>query len=150
MRFASCHPDRPYHAKNLCQKCYRYEGHKRRYSDPVVRAKAISKSRNWALSNPNRARDLDRKKNLWKKYNITLEDYNLMLKKQNGVCAICNKPETVVLKAKNISYLAVDHDHVTGVIRGLLCFKCNTALGFYEKNMCLIETIKTYISRGKI
>lgn len=48
-----------------------------------------------------------------------------MLEAQGGVCAICKGPET----KPNAKYLAVDHDHATGAVRGLLCNNCNRAIG---------------------
>ena len=54
-----------------------------------------------------------------------------MLEKQNGNCAICNKPEFNT-RGGIIRHLSIDHDHKTGKIRGLLCFKCNTKLGILE------------------
>jgi hypothetical protein len=62
-------------------------------------------------------------KDLQKKYGITLEEYNHILKEQNYGCAICGKNKT------NKRSLAVDHCHRTKQIRGLLCELCNTLLG---------------------
>ena len=59
-------------------------------------------------------------------YNITIEDYEAMLGKQGGVCAICGGTETKSSQQENFS---VDHCHTTGVIRGLLCNNCNRGLG---------------------
>lgn len=56
-------------------------------------------------------------------YNMTLEQYNLLKEKQNGVCAICFDI------CKSGRDLSVDHDHKTGRIRGLLCHNCNYVLG---------------------
>lgn len=61
-----------------------------------------------------------KEKNL-KQYGLSLDSYEEMLKKQDFKCKICNK--------QNKSVLAVDHDHKTGRIRGLLCFSCNVILG---------------------
>ena len=61
------------------------------------------------------------------KYNITLQDYNSMLKKQKFRCEICKK-----LKDKNKRSLGVDHNHRTGKVRGLLCAKCNIGIGLFE------------------
>lgn len=77
-------------------------------------------------------------RNYWlvKTYNITLVEYNSLLERQNGVCAICKLPE----KDNRIN-LAVDHDHSCcsgtknscgNCIRGLLCWGCNTTLGRLE------------------
>ena len=62
------------------------------------------------------------------KFGITLADYDKMLNNQNGVCAICGK---VNLTRRR---LAVDHNHKTGKVRGLLCGKCNKAIGLFEDN----------------
>ena len=66
-------------------------------------------------------------------YNITPEEYDLMLFQQGGVCAICKQPETVFDKrVGRIRSLAVDHDHENGNVRGLLCARCNHMLGKIE------------------
>jgi hypothetical protein len=75
---------------------------------------------------------------LKRNYNITIEDYNKLFEKQQGKCAICGKHQNE-LKRK----LAVDHNHITGEIRGLLCGNCNKILGFaYEDINILQNTIK--------
>lgn len=66
-------------------------------------------------------------------FGMTVEQYEAMHENQNGLCAICEKPET----AKNnfdtsARKLAVDHDHATGKIRALLCTRCNTMLGLAD------------------
>lgn len=90
----------------------------------------------------------------WKlksKYGITLEQYNDLLKKQNGVCAICLSLETRTYKNKNIvvESLCVDHDHETGKIRGLLCHKCNSALGLFMESEESLEKAINYLKNGK-
>lgn len=66
------------------------------------------------------------------KYGITAKEYAARLKAQEYVCAICREPETRAIKGTLIS-LAVDHDHETGAIRGLLCSRCNTHLWQLER-----------------
>ena len=61
-------------------------------------------------------------------FGITMAYYDFLLANQGGVCAHCREPETMVRSGK-VSRLAVDHCHDTGAVRGLLCTKCNTALG---------------------
>ena len=60
--------------------------------------------------------------------------YQDILSQQNFVCAICKNPEKVKHNRKTISLLAVDHDHETGKIRGLLCSRCNQGLGHFDDN----------------
>lgn len=80
------------------------------------------------------------------RYNLTAEDYAVMLEKQNGVCALCEQPEKVkISKGPGIRSLAVDHDHLTGKVRALLCNKCNVMLGSYEKNRDLFIKFDAYI-----
>jgi hypothetical protein len=64
---------------------------------------------------------------LLKTYNITLNDYNEMFKKQEGKCGICKKHQNKLNRR-----LYVDHDHSTGKVRELLCTSCNFKLGILE------------------
>lgn len=69
-----------------------------------------------------------RRANLKRSYGITVAQYNEMFERQGGNCAICVKPERAVKNGKTL-FLAVDHDHATGMVRGLLCANCNRMLG---------------------
>jgi hypothetical protein len=64
--------------------------------------------------------------NIKSRFGITVDDYNQMLKNQNGGCAICE------IKHNNKRRFCVDHCHKTNKVRGLLCNGCNTGVGFYE------------------
>ncbi len=60
-------------------------------------------------------------------------DYKRMLEGQNGVCKICKKVNNRMnYKTGKPERLVVDHDHETKKVRGLLCHKCNLAVGMYE------------------
>lgn len=72
------------------------------------------------------------------RFGITSEEYDILFAMQKGVCAICRQPETVKTKSGSVRRLAVDHDHDTGKPRGLLCYRCNTALGYVERNLIAI------------
>ena len=61
-----------------------------------------------------------RDKYLRRKYNITEEEYRLILYEQRGRCGACKRHQRE-FKTR----LAVDHDHLTGLVRGLLCYHCN-------------------------
>lgn len=79
---------------------------------------------------------------LKKLYNITLKEYNHLLKTQNGRCAICNDYE----KVKNRN-LAVDHNHKNNKIRGLLCYRCNVLLGMAHDDINFLYQIIKYLKR---
>ena len=72
-----------------------------------------------------------RNSQLKQNYGMTLEFYNVLLSAQDGVCAICGKPETSKGQGGRVRQLSVDHCHKTGTVRGLLCSDCNTALGMF-------------------
>ena len=80
-----------------------------------------------------------RAKNLKYRYKINVEDFELMLKKQNNKCAICQLETTDVLR--------VDHDHETGQIRGLLCHSCNLILGHAKDNLQILKRAHTYLKK---
>ena len=81
-----------------------------------------------------------------KKYNLTLEQKNEMLNKQNGCCAICKKPETAFnSKIKTIKSLAVDHNHKNGKVRGLLCGNCNIGIGKLKEDIQILKNAIQYI-----
>lgn len=83
------------------------------------------------------------------KYNINYNDYLLMLQSQDNKCAICNQNETTLNNKKDkIKRLAVDHCHETGKIRGLLCYKCNIALGKFKDNIILLEKSISYLEQN--
>ena len=77
----------------------------------------------WSERNPQAGR-----KNRLKQYNLTLVDYNRLHTQQKGLCAICGLPATARVRGR-VKSLSVDHNHRTGEVRGLLCVKCNTAIG---------------------
>lgn len=77
-------------------------------------------------------------------YGISLEEYNVMLAKQNGCCAICEKPEASEIRGKTIA-LAVDHCHATSAVRALLCSNCNTALGLFNDDPALLVKAQAYV-----
>lgn len=75
-------------------------------------------------------------------FGITETEYNEMLIRQDGKCAICLQPET----SSRFKFLAVDHCHNTGQIRGLLCSRCNIGLGQFRDNAAIIQRASSYLS----
>ena len=93
------------------------------------REKCCQATANWRTRNPHY--ESDRKLN--ERYGITLEKYSNMWTNQNGRCAICGNKETARHNRSNeVQKLAVDHCHLTGKVRGLLCQDCNRGLGKFH------------------
>lgn len=77
-------------------------------------------------------------------YGITIKEYEQKLEEQNGMCAICKKPETVFSWGK-IKALAIDHNHITGQLRGLLCNNCNRAIGLMKDDIDNVKAMLDYM-----
>ena len=82
-----------------------------------------------------------RNKNLRFRYKINVEDFEVLLKKQNNKCAIC--------QLESIDILHVDHDHETGKIRGLLCKSCNLVLGHAKDDLQTLKRAQAYLRKNK-
>lgn len=85
------------------------------------------------------------------KYRLSLGEYEDILEKQGNCCAICkttNPRGAGVVNDKNISF-AVDHDHTTGQVRGLLCNLCNRALGFFQDSADITLSAYNYLIQNK-
>ncbi len=76
---------------------------------------------------------------------FTVEEYQKLLEHQLYGCAICG-----IAKNRNGSALCVDHDHITGEVRGLLCHFCNTALGKFGDDVKLLHKAIAYIDNPTI
>src|ERR1035437_9311948 len=85
----------------------------------------------WRYNNPQRAAEINRKARLKYRYGITSEQYTELLALQNGTCAICNAATPGVKRQRNFT---VDHNHATKQVRGLLCYRCNTIVGWFENS----------------
>ena len=79
-----------------------------------------------------------------KKHGITPEVYNEMFNKQQGICPICGRHQSELSKG-----LCVDHDHLTGKKRGLLCTKCNLRLGTFNDNIEHLKAAIVYLESFK-
>jgi hypothetical protein len=76
-------------------------------------------------------------------YGINFDEYESMLKKQGGVCAICASPPP----KKHKQRLSIDHCHTTGRVRGLLCDACNQGLGLFKDSPELMLKSISYLAR---
>jgi hypothetical protein len=95
-------------------------------------------SSNYAKNNKNKTRQWKLKAN----YNLTPEDYEQMLKAQNGRCAIC---QTTSPGGRFKSW-HIDHCHANGKVRGLLCHCCNMGLGYFKDNQDYLHQALTYLN----
>lgn len=120
------------------------------------RACRSSHSRNWANKNRERVREYAKdyyqkrrdtcikaaRRFRLRRQGFTPEQYDELMVKQNGVCAICGKKQSDRL-------LAADHDHATGKLRGLLCMKCNAALGLFFDDIKIMARAIGYLMQWR-
>lgn len=116
---------------------------KYRYKATTERWRAANRERlranglAWRNANLGKAQDMQRKY----RYGMPEGEYDAMLARQGGTCAICH----VLPEKSGKGVLHIDHDHATGTVRGLLCNRCNSALerveiaGWHERALAYLE-----------
>ena len=111
-----------------------YEANKEEY---------LARQRAYRQADPERIRARERRWNRERgrffRQGLTRSEYDAMLATQGGVCAICGRECDVV------GSLSVDHCHKSGVVRGLLCKRCNSGLGFFRENGTLLLKAAAYL-----
>lgn len=80
-----------------------------------------------------------------RKYGLARGQYQRLFESQGGVCAICRRAETFDRKGYRRARLSVDHDHATGLVRGLLCMDCNRAIGLFRDDIDVLEGAIAYL-----
>ena len=156
------HPDRKHQAKGKCMNCYSAQ----QYRDRTAAYKA--KAGEWKAANRERVRELNAsryrkeratdptgeaywRQHIWQTYGLAMDEYDGLLDRQGGVCAICRNPETAMSKTGDrVRRMVVDHDHETGRVRGLLCTACNTGVGCFRDNPSWMAEASTYVYSGKV
>lgn len=107
------------------------------------------RSAEYVSRNPDRTKN---RKRLWQKgyrirrgstdfnyrYGITVSERDRLYREQSGLCAICGKPYSI---------LSVDHDHKTGLVRGLLCKRCNSGIGMLGDDLAGVEKAFLYLKK---
>lgn len=78
-----------------------------------------------------------------KKYGITIADYNAILEEQDGKCAICGTSDP-----RGQGVFHIDHNHVTGKVRGLLCCDCNTGIGSLKDSPEVLLSALNYLEEN--
>jgi len=101
--------------------------------------KVNKKSREWRKNNPEK-RKLVELRYKCKIYGISLEEYEKMFEKQNGLCAVCGNTNLRYKKS-----LSIDHCHKTNMVRGLLCDDCNLAIGLMNDDIKILKKAVKYL-----
>jgi hypothetical protein len=151
MPYKDSEKQREYYQKN--KEKIQAQKRKRYQEDPEYRAAAVERERDWRKNNPEKAREISlkskrkrRKENieyqLMRNYGLTLEDIEVMMENQGRRCRICT-----ILLDEDSRGPQVDHCHDTGRVRGILCFKCNTALGFLQDSVENLKRAIEYLER---
>ena len=96
----------------------------------------------WAHSNRDTTRRVEYANKLLRRYGMTIEQYDIMLRAQEGRCAICRTDKP---KGHGGKTFHVDHDHTTGRVRGLLCSPCNSGLGHLGDDPDRIRAALAYL-----
>ena len=134
----SRHPRNKDRLQSRCNDCANLWRREKRKNDKQWRDRAL------AIQNKSRWKNIDniREKAWLSRYGITRDDYETMLKVQNGKCAICSSISSGWIRSDKF---CIDHCHETGIIRGLLCHPCNIALGKAGDNIQGLTRMISYL-----
>lgn len=127
--------------RHPCKECTNETGARYYAAHPEQKRESL---RRFVAANPDRMALLIRRSELRRKYGVSLEEYDALAEKQGHVCAICGQQET----AQEARYLAVDHCHRTGEVRGLLCRSCNSALGLLDDDPERVRAVLRYLEQA--
>ena len=117
---------------------YQKEYHKRYQKENKTRLK--QQRQQYYQDNIKYYKTVNKKNRLLREYGISLNKYHNMLQQQDCRCAICNKRN---------KQLVIDHNHKTGKIKGLLCNKCNSGIGFLQDSVHIINKARIYLQNDK-
>ena len=141
---------RSYYQKNrehlLKKACAYQKAHRARINELRKRETSNHRkhSKEWRDANKARADRNSRSSYMRKRYGISIEQYESLLLNSGNACAICSqRPNGTRARSR----LHVDHCHVTGKFRGMLCPNCNTALGMVKDNIKTLRLMIAYLER---
>lgn len=118
-------------------------GRPRKYSNEERKAKQKASSQKWCVAN----RERTKAGYYRREYGLSPIEYNEMYSVQDGKCLSCGTPIQSRVPSKDRA--CVDHDHATGKVRGLLCLRCNAALGFLDDSPEKVAALLAYITEKK-
>lgn len=131
----NCGKEHSYRYRNgQCGTCYQRAAYR---ADARYRENKKESVQRCRTLNPQSEQKAQRKQRL-ARVGLSVEQYDKMLLEQGGVCKVCGKPP------KN-RRLSVDHNHRTGAIRGLLCFKCNYGIGWFKDDAIVLRKAADYL-----
>ncbi len=144
-----------YKQKLVCHSCYQnpqrdlsrtrgpiVNAYKTMSADEAREAKNLV-SKTWRQNNSEKYKLIKKNSRLMIEFGISLDEYNNLRKSQNFCCAGCERHESVFDRS-----LAVDHDHLTGKVRGLLCHDCNRGLGMLKDDIMILSNLINYLQKG--
>jgi hypothetical protein len=155
---SKCKIEKELSSDNFCKDKYDKSG----FTYQCKKCRAV-KQKEWVKNNPETVKETNnrnkakrktfysspegiicsRKAHLKRTYNITLEEFNNKLAEQDYKCAICKSNNT----HDKHGVMAVDHNHETGQIRGLLCYKCNAGIGLLNDDKLLMKNAINYLEK---
>ncbi len=109
--------------------------------------KILARNKQWHADNKDKWHVRQRRDALRKLYGMTLDEYDAMFYEQGGQCAICGSE---YIGRKGAKYFNVDHDHKTGVTRGLLCRHCNIGLGSFMDDPEILASAIQYVQQHRM
>lgn len=112
------------------------------YRNPSCKTCLAKQSKAWAKNNPDKVKKIRQRSKLKEKYDVSIEEYELLYKEQAGHCYLC-----LQIPKRNRA-LNVDHCHTTGRVRKLLCDKCNMALGLINDDKELLLKMVNYLNEN--
>jgi|ERR1700689_1341081 len=123
-----------------CNAAIAARWHSEKQQDPEYREQKNRRAVAWRAANKGeKLRRANKNANLKQLYGITLEQFEAMLAAQRNRCAICLRRFT------NARDTHVDHNHVTGVVRGILCTSCNNGLGRFRDDPAVLRRAARYL-----
>jgi DNA-directed RNA polymerase subunit RPC12/RpoP len=134
-RLKSKYDDNPEAAREKAREAY-YQNHA---AKKKIARESVKRAR---FSNPERIKSYKLKST----YGIGLEEVTTLLESQEYKCVICQRKLSIKVKSKDLRAY-VDHDHKTGVVRGVLCVHCNSLIGYSRENKTVLLAAIDYLKK---
>lgn len=127
--------------KHYLKNIERYRENRKKWYERN-RSKVKAYQHEYREKNREKVNARDEKARLMRRYGLGRDQLHLFLKKRNEKCPVCLR------KSKKV--LAFDHCHRTGVLRGLICGKCNSAIAFLDEDPVIMRRLADYVSKSAL